>query len=166
MINPTYTKPKKLTERERSGRLNFIIDKIENLHCTLGQVAADVGVTRERVRQLYFKEKRHGVGELRHQETLKRRAIELAKKLQRDKEVKRGCSACGGNVYQGSPNRWLCDKCHDILCKYRKDPYTEFKCQQCGEKFRPHSNWKSTVKPQYCSLACYRDSGFFAGGGR
>lgn len=142
-----------------SKRDELILDKLVNEGMTLTEVGNLVGVSRERVRQIYTNYYGVGVMELARKRNKKRAN-------NREEEILYLCSVCGVAVKRKDSvsyyrRRKLCSACAKLSKenKYR-DITRKVKCVLCGSYFYPYKDTYRKngrrIRNKYCSAQCYR----------
>ena len=102
---------------------------------SLAEVGKKLGITRQRVSQLYGRSYRKYI----NKKITDRRFLKEKTKEFHDKMIKFKCQRCKASIQAGDPN------------------FT-FKCENCGVKFHPLKNWKQYHKKRtkvFHSLKCY-----------
>jgi len=132
-----------------------IVSLMETGEFTLREVGEVFGITRERVRQVYFEETGKRAAPLRKART--RRKIK-----ERLNEIRFHCRGCGKPVKRKDGYRkwWYCKECSRIMMAKRRDIRVVRYCKMCGASFYPHLNFKApSIRTRsrtgiFCSREC------------
>ena len=154
--------------KETAEKLGYSVDRtkmfaiLETGEYTLEQVSKQFGLSRQRVNQIWKKNK--GFGYRKH--------IEVVRDLREQRREKfldsifYVCLRCKREVsYRENRVRpgWVyCKDCRDIMDNSTYRNYRIVKvCQTCGKDFHPFNNYKSPSsrnKSIFCSMKCYFNS--------
>ena len=144
-------------EPEHREMDNQIVSMLDTGDYTLEAVGKVVGLTRERVRQIYKRQTGNSYG---RKYGLKRVELRKEKFKESLKEFKFNCKGCKKPVTKGeaSHKSQFCIACHNIWAIDNRDPKVTKVCIGCGIKFNPLRNWKfAGGGNKFHSLRCYLD---------
>lgn len=126
-----------------------LIDRI-NAGEPAAEIGRSLGVSRERVRQIYQRATGTNPGPITHQRWLERRRIE---RENHQRQVHFFCAGCGQPVtFAYLHKRKFCLACRAYRLKTQRQPDKTNQCHVCGGYFHPFHNTKNAP---YCSRRCY-----------
>src|SRR4030067_1500111 len=149
------SKSKVRTFPAREVRITWVVEQ-DRLSRTLQATANELGLTRERVRQIFTKKTGRGWGEDRIAEN---KTIRGARRLEEVAKVRgawKMCRAPLSRASTGSSHKYCSKKCRKEW-EYL-DREVTLRCDNCKEKFNPYRNHKAPSvrsKKHFCSRACY-----------
>lgn len=131
-----------------------IVDLVSSGEYTLQEVGDMYNLSRERIRQLYFKVTRKSHTDIRRivQERKKQQ-----KKFLKDETVKFVCLGCGKKVKnkEAQRKRTFCNECFYLYRVRHKDPTVILQCIVCGNQFHPYRNWLFVGSSLFNSRKCF-----------
>ena len=140
----------KIDKRKNPRIKTFDIEKNRKLildvllpTATLNSVGEQWGLTRERVRQIFYRATGHNPGSIR-------------KQFLKDSGLFR-CPV-DGNPVNPRGRKYCSNACYNVSCYY--DMSATKKCVNCSKEFYPLRNWRSTKNDKnesgkYCSRKCF-----------
>ena len=149
------SKSKVRTFPTSKDRIAWVVEQ-DRLSRTLEATGDELGLTRERVRQIFTKETNRGWGEDRIAEN---RAVRETRRSEEAVRVRGACKMCKTTLSRaltGSSHKFCSKKCRKEW-EYL-DREVELRCDNCKEKFHPYRNHKTPSvrsKRHFCSRACY-----------
>ena len=147
----------KMEKEYRKKRQSYIIKNLGSGKKSMVQLAFELGISRERVSQIYYKaigETERGsllIARRERQEEQRENWLDSAKFL---------CASCGIPVShrEGKYLHKYCLKCHDIGKKERRIMRITFICSTCKKSFHPFYNSTNKNKVgHFCSRECYHN---------
>ena len=138
---------------DTEDRNTYIVNTLLRGNYTLQKVADDVGLTRERIRQIYKKE----TGRRYVDRRIKHRKDSIIAKLKYLEAVKFDCVYCGQPVIRrdaGSSTKFCPDCRVATLMGSARDINKIVVCKYCKVEYHPYRNWRHQGS-SYCSRECY-----------
>ena len=135
---------------------NKLIVDLVNKGYSSSSVGLQLGLTRERIGQIYF----DAHGKSIRQEQLEKKLKEVDERVNADRQRK-NCKFCGREFVVGRLVNYCSGVCRLRWAGDRRDA-EQMSCAHCSKKFHPLSSIKynknKKTKLLFCSRQCYYDS--------
>jgi len=151
-----------LHDKEYGERDALIVEFGDKGTKTLSELGEEFGISRERVRQIYFRQ----TGKPFTSRILNVRRIGAAvregarRRLETSKPVK--CAGCRKPYQRYDFRQRYCTDCQTIR-RNQRDPRITLRCFNCKKDFHPLLNavYSLQNRAKFCTIACYTSSSYY-----